>query len=226
MAIAFRRPMRAMLISGAKAASDGTPFKDAVARFFVYSLLGSDYDESPYTQQGERVVRLAVCGIRLVIDEFRADVTKTRKDGSKGALRIDYGDAREPEAAVRWLWKYLDGAKTAGEIYGRGLVVIAAEQYASRLVLPQSQRTHPTHWASHKDLAAKALAKLAAPHLPASLRQLEAAVKRAHEEHERAGQRSRAAARRSSPSKPAEEQPGVGASEDTANVEELAEAEA
>jgi len=200
------------------------PADVTVARFFVYSLLGSDYEESPYTQQGERVVRLAVSGIRLVIDEFRADATKTRKDGSKGALRIDYGDAREPEAAVRWLWKYLDGAKTAGEIYGRGLVVIAAEQYASRLVLPQSQRTHPTHWASHKDLAAKALAKLAAPHLPASLRQLEAAVKRAHEEHERAGQRSRAAARRAS--KAAEEQPGAGASEDTADIEELAEVEA
>ena len=41
---------------------------------------------------GERVVRLAVSGIRLVIDEFRADVTKTRKDGSRGRLRIDYGD--------------------------------------------------------------------------------------------------------------------------------------
>ena len=107
-----------------------------VARFFVYSLLGADYDDSPYTQQGERVARLAVSGIRLVIEEFRADVTKTRKDGSKGALRIDYGNGREPQEPVRWLWKYVDGAKTAGELYGRALVVIAAEQYASRLVVP------------------------------------------------------------------------------------------
>ena len=115
-----------------------------VAKFFVYSLLGGDYDDSPYTQQGERVARLAVSGIRLVIEEFRADVTKTRKDGSKGALRIDYGNGREPQEPVRWLWKYLDGAKTAGEIYGRALVVIAAEQYASRLVVPQaSARTQP-----------------------------------------------------------------------------------
>ena len=30
-------------------------------------------------------------GIRLVIGEFRTDVTKTRKDGSRGRLRIDYG---------------------------------------------------------------------------------------------------------------------------------------
>lgn len=30
------------------------------------------------------------------------------------------------------------------ELYGRALVVIAAEQYASRLVVPTSQRTDPT----------------------------------------------------------------------------------
>ena len=112
-----------------------------MARFFVYGLLGADYDDSPYTQQGERVARLAVSGIRLVIDEFRADVTKTRKDGSKGALRIDYGDGRAARRSrCKWLWKFVDGAKTAGELYGRALVVIAAEQYASRLVVPQSQR--------------------------------------------------------------------------------------
>ena len=168
-----------------------------VAKFFVYSLLGADYDDSPYTQQGERVARLAVSGIRLVIEEFRADVTKTRKDGSKGALRIDYGNGREPQEPLRWLWKYVDGAKTAGELYGRALVVIAAEQYASRLVVPQSQRTHPTRWARIRTCGQGA-GKLAGPHLPASLRQLEAAVKRAHEERDRASQRARAAARRSS----------------------------
>ena len=169
-----------------------------VARFFVYSLLGSDYDDSPYTQQGERVARLAVSGIRLVIEEFRADVTKTRKDGSKGALRIDYGNGREPKEPVRWLWKYIDGAKTAGELYGRALVVIAAEQYATRLVVPQSQRAPATRWSSHKDLAAKALTKLAGPHLPASLRQLETAVKRATRSTTAPSQRARAAAQRAS----------------------------
>ena len=167
-----------------------------VAKVFVYALLGADYDDSPYTQQGERVARLAVSGIRLVIEEFRADVTKTRRDGSKGALRIDYGNGREPQEPVKWLWKYIDGAKTAGELYGRALVVIAAEQYASRLVVPQSQRTPAIRWSSHKDLAAKALAKLTTSHLPASLRQLEAAVKRAHEERDGATQRARRAATR------------------------------
>ena len=121
-------------------------------------------------------------GIRLVIDEFRTDVTKTRKDGSKGKLRIDYGDAHQPEAPIKWLWKFIDGAKTGGELYGRALVVIAAEQYASRLVVPQSQRSHPSSWASHKDHAAKALKKLAGPHLPASMKQLERAIDRAHKD--------------------------------------------
>ena len=206
-----------------------------VARFFVYSLLEADYDDSPYTQQGERVARLAVSGIRLVIEEFRADVTKTRKDGSKGALRIDYGNGREPQEPLRWLWKYIDGAKTAGELYGRALVVIAAEHYASRLVVPQSQRAPATRWASHKDLAAKALTKLATSHLPASLRQLETAVKRAHEEHDRATHRAQAAARRANRADAGADENTAPATqeEDTdtstkvdADVDELEEAEA
>jgi hypothetical protein len=70
-------------------------------------------------------------------------------------------------------------------------VVIAAEQYASRLVVPQSQRSHPSRWPSHKDHAVKALKKLAGPHLPGSLRQLETAVKRAHEDRVRAERAAR-----------------------------------
>jgi len=162
------------------------PSDTAVARYFCYALLGEDPDRSPYGRSGERVAQLAVSGVRLVIEEFRSDVTRTRKDGSRGRLRISYGDPHEPEQPVAWLWKWLDGAKTAGELYGRTLVVIAAERYASRLVVPQSQRTHPTRWGSHKGLAERALEKLAGPYLPASLRRLEQAVKRAHSEYERA----------------------------------------
>jgi ParB/RepB/Spo0J family partition protein len=161
-----------------------------VARFFVYGLLGADYDYSPYTQAGDRVAELAVRGIRLVIEEFREDVTKTRKDGSRGALRISYGDPRAPEKPIAWLWKLLDAAKTPGELYGRGVVVICAEQYASRLVVPSSQQHPPMRWPSHKDHARKALAKLAGPHLPATLKQLEKAIAKAHAEHEKATTRS------------------------------------
>ncbi|HEX5924534.1 MAG TPA: hypothetical protein VFY45_11925 [Baekduia sp.] len=61
----------------------------------MYALLGADHDDSPYTQTGERVRQLAVNGIRLVVDELRADVTRTRKDGTGGRLRIDYGDPKQ-----------------------------------------------------------------------------------------------------------------------------------
>jgi hypothetical protein len=54
----------------------------------------------------------------------------------------------------------VEGAKTGGELYGRALVVIAAEQYASRLVLPAGQRGPCSPWSSRKDVAAKALRKL------------------------------------------------------------------
>ena len=64
--------------------------------------------------------------------------------------------------------------------------MIAAEQYASRLVVPQSQQHAPMRWSSHKDHARKALAKLAGPHVPATLKQVERAVVKAHAEHERA----------------------------------------
>jgi hypothetical protein len=143
-------------------------------------LLGADHDSSPYTQTGERIARIAAGGIRLTIDELRSDVTKTRKDGSRGRLRYDYGDHRDPQAALAWIWRFLDGAKTAGELYGRALVVIAAEQYATRLVVPSSQRMPGTRWSSRKDIAAKALRKLAGPHVPTTLTRLEQAVKRAH----------------------------------------------
>ena len=46
-------------------------------------------------------------GIRLVIEEFRADVTKTLKDGSRGKLRVAYGDPKEPEKPIAWLWKFI-----------------------------------------------------------------------------------------------------------------------
>lgn len=130
-----------------------------------------------------------------MVDDLRSDVTKTRKDGSRGRLRIDYGDHRDPQAAVAWLWKFVDGAKTASELYGRALVVIAAEQYATRLVVPAGQRMPATRWSSHKDLADKTLRRLAGPQVPASLTKLEQAVKRAHSTYETAATAQREAQR-------------------------------
>jgi ParB/RepB/Spo0J family partition protein len=159
------------------------PADMGVARFFVYALLGADKDAA-YGSGGDKVERIAAGGIRLVLGELRTDVTKTRKDGSRGRLRIDYDSG--PQAPLAWLWRLLDGARTAGELYGRALVVLAAEQYASRLVLPASKRAPATGWPSRKDQAARALAKLAGPHVPVSLAKLERAVARTHRAHEEA----------------------------------------
>ena len=57
--------------------------------------------------------------------------------------------------------------------------MIAAEQYATRLVVPASQRMPTTRWGSHKDIAAKALRSSPAHNVPATLTKLEQAVKRA-----------------------------------------------
>ena len=61
------------------------------------------------------------------------------------------------------------------------------------MVVPASQRSNRTAWSSHKDIAAKTLAKLAGPHLPVSLKALVRAVKRAHDEYD-AAIRARSAA--------------------------------
>lgn len=155
-----------------------------VARFFVYALLGQD---NPNGWAKDTVVSaIALRGIRFVIGDFREDKTKQRKDGSRGALRIAYGDGNKHENQSHWLWKYLDGARSASELYGRALVVIAAEQYASRLVVPGSQQTRPLSWPSHKDTALKALTKLAGPHIASTLKALEKAITKAEREHKEA----------------------------------------
>jgi hypothetical protein len=77
--------------------------------------------------------------------------------------------------------------------------VIAAEQCATRLVVPASQRIPATRWSSHKDIAAKALKKLAGPQVPATLARLEQAVKRAHAAYDKAETAARERQRAASP---------------------------
>jgi hypothetical protein len=48
-----------------------------VARLFVFATLGSDY-YSGYGTAGEKVKQLAMTGIRLVVEELREDITKTK----------------------------------------------------------------------------------------------------------------------------------------------------
>jgi ParB/RepB/Spo0J family partition protein len=165
-----------------------------VARFFVFALLEAGHGWSEKDTDSDKVTRLASTGIRLVIDEFREDVTKIKKNGERGALKISYG-TNDSSAERAWLWKFIEGGKTAGDLYGRALVVIAAEHYASRLVLPTSQQHSPLAWSSRQSRAIKALEKLAGPHVPVSLKQLEKAVKRAKADYDAQVSDVRSAAR-------------------------------
>ena len=146
-----------------------------MARFFVAAALGGDY-HGGYGAAGEKAKQLAMSAIRLVIEAFRTDVTKTGPDGSRGASRLDCGDSTSRRPRSRGCWRFIDGARGAAGLYGRALVVIAAEQTASRLVVPSSRQQRPLSWFSHNDQAAKAVAKLAGPHLAASLKQLANAI--------------------------------------------------
>jgi hypothetical protein len=100
-----------------------------------------------------------------VLDEQRATTTLTLKSGQPGKTKVVYGDV---DAADKWLWQFVDGAKNAGELYGRVLVVFAAQHYASQLVLAASQRRGSVLPRSHKDIARKAFERVTKSVLPAS----------------------------------------------------------
>jgi hypothetical protein len=155
--------------------------------------------------------RIAANGIRLVIDEHRETTTPTRKDGTPGKTKVAYG---EIEDATKWLWKFLDGAKTAGELYGRTLVCFAAQHYTHQLVLAASKRDISALPRSHKDIAAKALTKVAKTALPGSHKQLQRALEREARDYQ---QRVRDLTER--PSAPAEEDEAEPSAERAQGVE-------
>jgi ParB/RepB/Spo0J family partition protein len=144
-----------------------------VARFFAYGLLGSD--RPGYSDTHRTAATLAANGIRLVVASERQTTTPSLKSGKPGRTKVTYGEAQDAE---RWLWRFLDGARSAGELYGRTLVVFAAQAYALDLVLPVSQRRGSVLPASRKDTARKAFERLTKGVLPASHTQLARALER------------------------------------------------
>ena len=159
-----------------------------VARFFAYGLLGSD---QPGYSDGQRTAAtIAANGIRLVIDSQRETTTPTLKSGKPGRTKVAYGEVHDAE---RWLWRFVDGARNAGELYGRALVVFAAQAYANDLVLPTSQRRVHVLPRSRKDTARKAFERLTKGLLPASHVQLARALEREARRHAKALQELAAA---------------------------------
>jgi ParB/RepB/Spo0J family partition protein len=143
-----------------------------VARFFAFGLLSPE--TSSYLGTSDHVARtIAANGLRLVLDEHRTTTTPTLKSGKPGRTKVVYGDV---DAAAKWMWRFVDGAKTAGELYGRVLVVFAAQHYASQLVLANSQRRGSVLPRSHKDIARKAFERVTKRVLPASHARLQRAL--------------------------------------------------
>lgn len=108
-----------------------------------------------------------------MLDEHRTTTTPTLKSGKPGKTKVVYGDV---DAAAKWMWRFVDGARTAGELYGRVLVVFAAQRYASQLVLANSQRRGAVLPRSHKDTARKAFERVTKRVLPASHVRLQRAL--------------------------------------------------
>ncbi len=153
-----------------------------VARFFVYGLLGPE--RSPMAAEGPAAV-IAANGIRLVIGEHRTSTTPTLKSGKPGATKVSYG---ETEDALRWLWRFIDGAGSAGELYGRALVAFAAQAYAQDLVLPAAKRRSPALPRSRRETARKAFERLTRDVVPATHVALARAVEREARRYARACQ--------------------------------------
>jgi ParB/RepB/Spo0J family partition protein len=145
-----------------------------VARFFAYGLLGPDSRDF-FDSRDNTVARIAANGIRLMLDEHRTTTTPKLKSGALGKTKVTYG---ETDGAQAWLWKFLDAAKTAGELYGRTLVVFAAQHYAEQLVLAASKRSPSALPRSHKDAARKAFERVTKNALPATHTQLQRAIER------------------------------------------------
>lgn len=152
-----------------------------VARFFAYGLLGSD--QPGYSDANRIAATLAANGIRLIVDSQRETTAPTLKSGKPGRTKVLYGEVKDAE---QWLWRFVDGARSAGELYGRVLVVFAAQAYANQLVLPASQRRTDVLPASHKTVARKAFERLAKSVLPASHSQLARAIEREARRHAKA----------------------------------------
>jgi ParB/RepB/Spo0J family partition protein len=145
-----------------------------VARFFAYGLLGPD--ERGYLGGGDHAVAtIAANGIRLVFEQHRTTTTPTLKSGEPGRTKVSYGEVQD---AAAWLWKFVEGARTASELYGRVLVVFAAQNYAHDLVLPAGKRRGSVLPRSRKEAARKAFERVTKKVLPASHVDLERALDR------------------------------------------------
>jgi hypothetical protein len=107
----------------------------------VYGLLGPRTHFSGHKiEHGYELKKagmIAAAGLRVCLDELSSVEVPKLTSAKDGKPRVTYADVADTE---RWMWKFLDGARTAGKLYGRALVVLWAAHYALREVMPSSER--------------------------------------------------------------------------------------
>jgi hypothetical protein len=152
-----------------------------VAKLFVYGLLGPRTNFSGHRiEQGYELKKagmIAAAGLRLCVEELSTVEMPRLASGKDGKPRVIYSDLADSE---RWMRKFVDGATTAGELYGRALCVLWAAHYAIDEVVAFSQR-YPSVTEglfSYDDKLIKILERLGKKHLPAQLTKLRAAISR------------------------------------------------
>jgi hypothetical protein len=118
---------------------------------------------------------IAAAGLRICLDELSSVQIKKLRSGKDGKPKVIYADVADAE---RWMWKFVDGAKTAGELYGRALVVLWAAHYAPDEVLAHSERRGRVveGLLGYDDKLVKTLERLGKRHLPAQLGKLRRAI--------------------------------------------------
>ena len=129
---------------------------------------------SSYLGTSDHAARtIAANGLALVLEDHRTSTSKRLKSGKPGKTKITYADV---DAVTRALWRFVDGASNAGELYGRVLVVYAAQHYANQLVLATSKRRPSVLPRSHNDAARKAFHRVTKKLLPATHKALAKAL--------------------------------------------------
>jgi hypothetical protein len=118
---------------------------------------------------------IAAAGLRICVDELSSVQINKLKSGKDGKPKVIYADVADAE---RWMWKFVDGAKTAGELYGRALVVLWAAHYALDEVLAHGERRGRVVEGlfGYDDKLVKILERLGKRHVPAQLTKLRRAI--------------------------------------------------
>lgn len=137
------------------------------ALFFAYETLGPDTTKDKWFREGDRGARrIAECAARMMGDWITVD-TKTLKNKEVRTTPIYL----EGAAAEQRMWEYIKAAGTPEEILQRTLQMYAAAASFKRECGPNGREPHSQK--PRNETAAKALAKIVKPLIPAAVKRLE-----------------------------------------------------